>query len=443
MLAMRASQCRSVPPAAPRRPRRGEGGFTLIEVVVALLITMEVIWAGLALFDFHNKLARVQGQVTDMQQSLRMAQYEMVRMTRIAGRGGMPAVTLANNWGAVAVRNNVGGAVSDQVAIGFSGTPLAVDGTDVLTLRGVFSSSIFSVNTLANPVPLTLNGSPTTATAGTVVVCAYSSTGVAQNLSALISLVTAEQAATQTDALILTSGLADSIYAVVELNPQTSILNANQATCTVPAWVTTAPVPNGIVLGFNINNTTLSDQFQKLSATTNPKGLPPLMTSVAWLGVLEEYRYYLRQDYVVPGNKNSDPTPHLSRARMFPGTETPYQGLASNLQADVADNVMDLQVSLGVDLNGNGTIDEGTPPNTTDEWLGNVAGDTLTPQTPLREVRISTLVKTGNPDFNYSTKTTIGNVEDHTYAATDFMNTAKGREYRRRLIQTVVGLRNL
>src|ERR1700761_3682997 len=119
---MRAQDPRAA--GAGRRRTAGERGFTVLEMTVALFITAEVIVAGLALFDFHNKLARVQTQVTDMQQSLRVAQYDIVRLARMAGRGGLPAIMASSagtNWGAVAVRNNVGiGGVSDEVAIGYA-----------------------------------------------------------------------------------------------------------------------------------------------------------------------------------------------------------------------------------------------------------------------------------------------------------------------------------
>jgi hypothetical protein len=428
-----------------------ERGFTIIEVTIALLITAEVILAGLALFDFHNKLARVQTQISDMQQSLRVAQYDMVRLTRMAGRGGVPAIlqptSAAPIWGAVAVRNNVGIAgVSDQLAIGFSGTPLAVDSSDILTVRGAFSTPIFQVNsTDARSLTLTtFSGSvhgPTTALTGTVVVCAYTATGVPQNISALISLLSANQP----DALLMVSPLDDSIVAVVELNPATSVVTGTQASCSTPSWVATAPSPNGIVLGFTITGDTLSNQFHALY-TTSVLGLPSQMTTVASVAVLEEYRYYVRQDYVIPGNTASDPAPHLSRARMYPGTETPYQGNATNLQNDIADNVLDLQVALGVDLlpigAPDGVITEDNPPDKADEWLGNAVGDTLTPQSPLREVRISTLVKTANRDPTYQAPLIV-NIEDHVYTAASFANTTAGRSYRNRLLQTVIGMRNL
>ncbi|MBV8202863.1 MAG: hypothetical protein JOZ15_19780 [Acidobacteria bacterium] len=443
--------------APPPGGRGGESGFTLLEVVVATLITAEVILAALALFDFHNKLAHVQEQVTDMQQSLRVAQYDMVRFAREAGRGGFPAYLQAGTaneaYGAVAVRNNVGGAVSNQIAIGFNGTPVAVNGTDILTLRGAFSTPIFQLNPAAPSLTLAPKGAtPSTATSGTLVVCATTPTGIPQDLTQLIGAVNAAGTAGQVEPLILVSPLAETIYAVVELNPASSNLTSNQPQCPSPLGVAN---PNGVLIAFNVTGDANANAFQQLSAVTSAVGLPPKMTSVAWLGILEEYRYYVRQDYLVPGNAATDLAPHLSRARMYPGTETPYYNNPANLQVDVADNVLDLQIALGVDNDGDGLITEGTGvgnppsqvPTTTDDWIYNVAGDLPFPPlparpAPLREIRISTLAKTGNPDFEYQGPK-LTNIEDHTYLATDFPNTVHGRAYRHRLLTTVVGLRNL
>jgi prepilin-type N-terminal cleavage/methylation domain-containing protein len=442
--------------ATPASRRRGQRGFTLIEVVVATLISAEVILAALALFDFHNKLARVQAQISDMQQSLRVAQYEMVRLAREAGRGGFPAVLQAGTaneaYGAAAVRNNVGGAVSDQIAIGFPNSPKAQDGSDVLTLRGVFGTPIFQLNPAAGSLTLTPKGAtPTNATGGTLVVCATTPTGIAQDLTPLITAVAAAGAASQVEPLIVVSPLAETIYAVVELNPASSNTTTNQPQCPSPPGVAN---PNGVLIAFNVTGDANANAFQQLGAVTSVTGLPARMTSIAWLGILEEYRYYVRQD-----NTGRDPAPHLSRARMYPGTEIPYYNDPTNLQVDVADNVLDLQVALGVDTLGDGFIFEGAPPvgnppvqanmtpSITDDWIYNVAGDTPFPPLParpwpLRELRISTLAKTGNLDPKYQGPT-ITNIEDHVYTASDFVNTFRGRTYRHRLLQTVVGLRNL
>jgi type II secretory pathway pseudopilin PulG len=431
--------------ATPPRQR----GFTLIEVVVATVITIEVILAALALFDFHNRLARVQGQVTDMQQSLRVAQYEMVKLTREAGRGGLPAVLhpgQANQaYGAVGVRNNVTSS-ADSIAIGFSNSPKALDGTDVLIVRGAFTLPIFTLDP-SGPGRFTLTGgtgTPATATGGSVIVCGLTPTNVAQDITPLIAAVSAATAAGQVEPLILVGSRSDTDFAVVELNPANSVVNANQPTC--PA---SATFPNGIRVAFNITGDANANAFQQLGAVTGTSGLPSLMSAGATLGVLEEYRYYIRKETAL--NALGDPVMHLSRARMYPGTETPYYNDPTNLQVDVADNLLDLQIALGVDLNGDGLIIEGgtgvppsaLPPTTTDEWIYNVAGDPTFPvASPLLEVRINTIAITGNPDPSYQGPK-LTQIEDHAYVATDYPNTLHGRCHRHRLLTTVVGLRNL
>ena len=65
-----------------------QSGFTLIELLIGMVIAIEILVAALTVFDVHNRMARVQLQITDMQQSLRVAAYDMVRTTRMAGRGG-------------------------------------------------------------------------------------------------------------------------------------------------------------------------------------------------------------------------------------------------------------------------------------------------------------------------------------------------------------------
>jgi Tfp pilus assembly protein PilW len=430
----------------PGTGRRGERGFTLIEVVVATLVTVEVILAALALFDFHNKLARVQGQVSDMQQSLRVAQYEMVKLTREAGRGGLPGVVRSGAYGAVGVRDNVVPA-TDTVAIGLSSSPKAVDGTDILTVRGAFSLPIWVLDPTGPGIATLTGGTPATATAGKVVVCATTKATIPQDLSPLIATINAAANAGQVEALILVSSLGDSVYAVVELDAANSVVSGSQPAC--PASTAN---PNGIQIAFNVTGDATANSFQQLGAVSGIAGLPPVKSfAVATLGILEEYRYYVRKD--ATPNGFGDPVTHLSRARMYPGTETPYYNDPTNLQVDVADNVLDLQVALGVDNNRDGVITEGTglgsPPNqtpsTTDEWIYNFAGDTPFPNAtfgPLLEVRISSLAGTGNPDFKYQGPK-LTNVEDHTYLVTDFPNTFHGRSYRHRLLTTVVGLRNL
>src|SRR5436190_4801967 len=73
-----------------RHRRAAATGFTLLEALVTITVTVVILVAILALFDFTNKLTRVQTQVADMQQELRIGQSDIVRYTRMAGRGGLP-----------------------------------------------------------------------------------------------------------------------------------------------------------------------------------------------------------------------------------------------------------------------------------------------------------------------------------------------------------------
>ena len=75
-------------------PTSRQSGFSLIELLIGMLIALEILVVALTVFDVHNRMARLQLQITDMQQSLRIAQYDLARLVRMAGRGGLPAAIL-------------------------------------------------------------------------------------------------------------------------------------------------------------------------------------------------------------------------------------------------------------------------------------------------------------------------------------------------------------
>ena len=84
--------CYQTPRAAvPLQKRRT--GFTLIEMMVSLVLMTMLILAAFELFDMGGKMARAQTNISDMQQSLRAAQYDVVRLIRMAGRGPLPLRT--------------------------------------------------------------------------------------------------------------------------------------------------------------------------------------------------------------------------------------------------------------------------------------------------------------------------------------------------------------
>jgi type II secretory pathway pseudopilin PulG len=468
-------------PDGPRTPARGgERGFTLIEMTVSIIIMVQIVLAALMVLDFNQKLARAQSQITDMQQSLRGAQYDMVRLTRMAARGALHSIVPCRPTPAgvaVEVRNNVGGTTSDDLAIGYPSTPKVVDGTDVLTVRGVFSGQVWQ---LEDSIPSTytlydVGGAVTTqantAVRGVVQVCTTSpatpsTAPPAQQLVQDLSPLNVAVANNIPEAMVLVSSTDPNSYSVVELDAGSTAALGPSTSCTSVGRV-------GIQVAFKVLGDTYSNAYQRLSTVTANTATPPqptqnmpqLMSRATYMGVVEEYRYYVRQEYVIAGNAASEPAPKLSRARLYPGTELPYQGDINNLSVDVADNILDLQVALGIDVNADGIIVDNA--NGSDEWLYNSTLDnpldpgwrnivtvpaanpvTSTPAPPLYYVRISTLARTARRDANYQAPL-ITQIEDHVYnqnppaASTTEANTYNNRLYRRRLLQTVVGMRNL
>jgi Tfp pilus assembly protein PilW len=439
--------------------RRTEAGFTLVELTIALFVTVEVVLAVLLLFDFSNKLSRVQSNVTDMQQSLRIAQYDTVRLIRMAGRGGLPegtspAVANAYRGAAIAVEDNV----APNTHITDAASPTVLAGTDILTVRGVFSSPVY------HPASFTLDNlpSPNLATKGTVVVKAVlpvdpkaaPDATMTQDISALKTAVQNAQNGATPEALILV-GADETVFAVVELDPGTS--DTTQA--------------GQVTLGFRITGGTNTPQYAGLSAGG---GFPAALNNAWTVGILEEYRFYVREEYANSAAPTTDTlTSKLSRARVFPNTTKAWgtgtaAANATNLQLDIADNVTDFQVALGFDSpQGAGSISAGTSTaiedlnSANDDWLFNAAGDSPdTPAkvanwngSPLYYVRLTTLVRTDRPDQQY-TAPLITRIEDRDYTGSPFndpvvTNATTGdtsthnRNYRRRLLQTIIDLRNL
>jgi Tfp pilus assembly protein PilV len=138
---------------------RNERGFSLVELLISLGITVVIVVAVAALFDRSNRMAKVETNVSDVQQSARYASYQVVRESRMAGAGGVPAsdggaqigVTLSigtstyhHSGSGLHLTNNVN-ASTDSVFI--AGTHHIKVGTDVLHFRGIISNAISDLGT--------------------------------------------------------------------------------------------------------------------------------------------------------------------------------------------------------------------------------------------------------------------------------------------------------
>jgi hypothetical protein len=452
--------------------RRPQSGFTVIELLISLVVAVEVLIGAAIVFDLHNRMARVQTQITDMQQSLRIAQYEMVRMLRMAGRGGLstpyqldpgPPPRLVGT--AVDVRNDVDDSDdSNQVALGID-QPRALPGSDILTLRGCFSTPLFQINPN--------NGIDFTSVGGTVyqvVLSNPSFLGIPQCLRDV-----AEQVAPGGGGLsgpMIFGGSADrSIFFVGEIVPNSAVVAGPATDCS------TGAAPSTVTFQVDMQPNALS------AGAFDPAMGPALACQV------EEYRYYVREATGQFGPSHVViPQPRLARARMVPGTETPWAGAAGNLAIDIADGIFDLQVALGFDsdypalnattpgafsddpdnLGNDDLVFEGADAltRTTDDWFLNAAGDDPTDLqwtahqfagtagTPvdLLYLRLTLAARTTTPDPSFQAGDVDGDpangtdlLEDNDYdsAPAQAMKTGENAKFRRRILQTLIDLRNI
>jgi len=243
--------------------------------------------------------------------------------------------------------------------------------------------------------------------------------------------------------------------------------------------------PTEIVLTLDLaNNSTLNP----IDPADGVRRYPSFMT--ASLGCfLEEYRYYARE---VVGDTITPLRPRLTRARFEPGTELPYLGDTTNFSLDLADGIFDLQIALGFDSDFklaygglgaepgsfNDDIDwigdddmifeadafDPAQDRTEDDWLYNDPGDlpadvewtahsfagNVGEPVQLYYVRVSLAGRTARPDPSYQMPDfdTRGDgdwIEDHDYDTAPALSykTGDNAKHRRRVLQTVVDMRNI
>jgi prepilin-type N-terminal cleavage/methylation domain-containing protein len=426
------------------RPRAA-AGFTLAEVMVTLAIFAIVVVAMLAIFDINGRIARVEGHVSDMQQSLRIAQSDMIRIVRMGARGGLPAALFAEgafpgrflpSGVAVEIANNV---PANTTIAGKAEAPV-LEGTDVLTVRGVFTT-VYQANPAGAGFTLDPDndgdGSPD---GGTLILSNVTPTGVPQDLQPLADAIdnTKKNYPTTAEAFMMANPITD-FYAVVEIDDES-------------AYAKSGSVITQATVKFNCS---ASNRYSLLSKGGS---FPRDMTTVAYVGVLEEYRYYIRDTRPLNAANVTALEPSLARARLYPGTTTPYANNVANLQEEIADAIFDLQVAMAVDSNGDSVITEGTDTASrrADEWLYNETGDnaavtatwngTAAAPAKLYYLRLSTLARTArrDPQSKWQARA-LGKVEDKDYTQAPFnlFNNDTERRFRRQSLQTVIDLRSL
>ena len=437
--------------------RRNERGFTLIEMAVSLVVMLEVLLTAFLVFESNRRLSHVQTAVAEMQQSLRIAQHDMVRLVRMAGRGGLPlqdpnltdaAPQSPIPFGlALLATNDVGS--NEHIVNANTTSPRILEGTDVLTVRGSLNNPVYIVDR-DNANSGTNRGFTlkSDGLSGTIEICYQVAAGLDQDLSGLVDLIDSTQPGFtfRAESLILVSSFDDRAYAVVEL-VDGSLLTATNTCPTIDADNDGIPAESGVTLNFVAHGGRNTDAYNKLSpgdddvAAVQARLAQFLAEGLSYVAVLEEYRYFVRDDAINPASTH-EIQPILTRSRFYPNTDLPYPDETDfdSLRVDIAENVFDLQIAMGFDTDGDGDADEG--PNATDEWIFNDPGDG--PLTgALRGVRISTLARTDRPDNKYEAPI-IERLEDRFYmtGATSALNSDEARKYRRRVLRSDVAIRN-
>jgi type IV pilus assembly protein PilW len=307
--------------------RHPEAGFSLVEVMAALVILAIAMTAVFATFISQQKSFTVQNRVAEIQQNLRQAVEYMSRDIRMAGYGIPDNVTIPNNVVAAGVTSLRSLYAKDNTT-----------GPDQVYILYLFDMD-------ANQPPTTSNNAASNATSITV--------ASANNFLAGGG-----------ELVLITDGTTADLY---ETSSGTS--------------------------GTNMNFRTGSTGFNGYHGKSYPAG-----STVAKARFV---RYYI--------DKTTDSAhPTLMVDRMGGGTTQP-----------VADDIEDLQLTYGIDTNGDGNVDGWTASPTT--------------YSQIRQVRLQLTARARLPEAGWSeTRPPLGN-----WTA---VSTPDG--YRRRTYDIVIDVRN-
>lgn len=236
------------------------------------------------------------------------------------------------------------------------------------------------------------------------------------------------------------SSLDPSIYAVVEILGTSNIQNID-----VNGDGVVSSGEKRVVVDYSAKTSNGTHNAAYL-AMSQGGTFPNTLTKVIYAGVLEEYRYYIRDVQDAAGGWE----PKLSRAQFYPNTNAVYAGDTANATVDVAENILDLQVAEGRDrAPSNGLVDENPADQSDDDWLYNDPNDDDTQPiwvgAPFLHLRIHTLATTQFGERGY-VDAPIMAIEDHVYGeSTDpaTLDETIARQHRRRELRTIIEARNL
>lgn len=350
-------------------------GFSLAELMVAMLLLSIAMLGILAIFDASNRINKGQQDVADAQGAVRYGVYQMTRAIRMAGSGGLyltqailnapdpdlPGITVGSATG---YDNVTGSSVTD-----LAGTAHPVrDGTDMIEVRGVLLSPLLSFDLST--------GCGTCTGASNVDVAPI--TGQPQIGQHVNNDTTYRPQFAAIDAYTAGVTAARPMFVIVSANDdlhggcstpfgpqQFSQPTYNVGRITAPTRLVASNTfgavnfANALAIEFNSEN------------PADPGLAATVLSNLRRGGILDDIVYFIDDT-----DRN-----HPALA----------QGVRRGRQFDVvtiADDVEDMQIAYGVDRNGDGSVTRTAAPggrdtdlNTStvadnDEWAPNVSGET-------------------------------------------------------------------
>ena len=460
-------------------------GFTLAEMIVVVFLLAIAMLGLLAVFDASARINKNEQQLADAQGNVRYGIYRMSSAIRDAGTGGLyvtQAVLNHNdpNLAGITVVNSADAQSYDNVQSGTTvtdneTTPRAIPvrpGTDMIEIRGVINTPLLSFDGNGDGCAAGCVGADSV-TAKTETFTPFLRPHINDNASnrpqfSLIDNYTQSASADGTanagPFLVIVSG-NDNLHSC-SATPSATVPypppRYPQPNYNVGAIVDETQLGAGTPLAVNFGYAVaeeLNNEFPK-----DPGSLPVAISKPRRGGILDDLVYFI---------DNTDP--------MHPALAQGTRRGQSFSVVTLAEDVEDMQIAYGVDINGDNVVGRliATGPGDTDqnvstqpggdEWLPNVAGDTVpsgasvfqstdfvsngtspdpTTHCPvLHAVMISLLAKSKDPDPTYKAPSAFGfRIMNTPVTNPPWPDTAQYPsgvgQYRRRIQTLKINLRN-
>ncbi|HKF44126.1 MAG TPA: PilW family protein [Thermoanaerobaculia bacterium] len=403
---------------------REESGFTLVEMIVVVFLLALAMIGILSVFDASARLNKSEQDVADAQGAVRYGIYSMTRAIRMAGSGGLPVTQAILNHSNANLPGIAGGsAISyDNVPAGTTVTSLNGDipvrpGTDMIEVRGVINSPLIGFDLETGCQPCDPQGGCSPCTAADKAVVASATT----NFAHVNDDTTNRPQFSQVDAYTAGVTAANPMLVLVAFNDDVhtgcSQISNGQEQPLYPqppynVGVISAPTTlasNGSFGAVNFTSS-IAKQFNQ-ELPTDSGADPASLRNIRNAGILDDLVFFI--------DNTNDLHPALA------------QGIRRGNAFDVvalADDVEDMQVAYGVDLDGNNAVNIRTgaasfdsnvsSDKDGDEWVPNVAGETPLTAADFRmaagfcprlhAVMISLVAKSHDPDLTYKAPSATG-----------------------------------